>query len=96
MRFGFALPGRGPLARPDVLIKLAEKADALRDIQDVKDYQAVGVSDFIVDLTPQDLRGQLAMMRCFAEDVRPKTLRPVGYRSRTQHSFGSGAKRPSA
>jgi len=30
MRFGFALPGRGPLARPDVLIRLAQEADALR------------------------------------------------------------------
>jgi len=29
-----------------------------------------------LDLTPQDLRGQLAMMERFADEVRPKTLRP--------------------
>ena len=28
MQFGFALPGRGPLATPEALTKLAEKADA--------------------------------------------------------------------
>ncbi len=28
--FGLALPGRGPLAKPDILLKLAERADALR------------------------------------------------------------------
>ena len=26
MPFGFSLPGRGPLARPDVLVTLAERA----------------------------------------------------------------------
>ena len=41
MRFGFALPGRGPLARPDVLVKLAEKADALR-------YSSIFVTDHVV------------------------------------------------
>ena len=41
MHFGFALPGRGPLARPDVLVKLAEKADALR-------YSSVFVTDHVV------------------------------------------------
>ncbi len=40
-------------------------------IQDIKAYQAVGVSHFVFDLTPSDLRGQLAMMERFAEDVRP-------------------------
>jgi probable F420-dependent oxidoreductase len=64
-------------------------------IQDVKDYQAVGVSDFIFDLAPQDLRGQLAMMERFADDVRPKTLRPPGRMSEATHGVGSGARRPS-
>ena len=30
MEFGFSLPGRGPLAGIDIVLKLAEKADALR------------------------------------------------------------------
>src|SRR3989338_3323678 len=30
VNFGFALSGRGPLARPDALVKLAEAAEALR------------------------------------------------------------------
>src|SRR5215471_17800712 len=41
MRFGFSLPGRGPLARPDTLVKLAEKADRLR-------YASVFVTDHVV------------------------------------------------
>jgi probable F420-dependent oxidoreductase len=41
MHFGVALPGRGPLARPDVLMKLAQKADELR-------YASVFVTDHVV------------------------------------------------
>jgi probable F420-dependent oxidoreductase len=41
MHFGLSLPGRGPLARPDVLAKLAQKADALR-------YASLFVTDHVV------------------------------------------------
>lgn len=41
MLFGFALPGRGPLATPEALTKLAERADALR-------YASVFVTDHVV------------------------------------------------
>src|SRR5438067_1346236 len=41
MHFGFSLPGRGALARPDVLVKLAEKADDLR-------YSSLFVTDHVV------------------------------------------------
>lgn len=41
MEFGFALPGRGPLATPDVLVRMAEKADALR-------YASLFVTDHVV------------------------------------------------
>ena len=41
MHFGFSLPGRGPLATPEVLTKLAEKADALR-------YSSLFVTDHVV------------------------------------------------
>jgi probable F420-dependent oxidoreductase len=72
------------------------RGSAAEIVQDVKTYQAVGVSDFIFDLTPQDLRGQLAMMERFAEEVRPKTLRPPRAQSRSGYGSGSGAKRLSA
>jgi probable F420-dependent oxidoreductase len=41
VEFGFALPGRGPLAKPDVMLKMAAKADALR-------YASVFVTDHVV------------------------------------------------
>ena len=44
-------------------------------IQHIKAYQALGVSHFVFDLAPSDLRGQLSLMERFAEEVRPKVLR---------------------
>lgn len=44
-------------------------------IEDIRTYQALGVTHFIFDPTPTDLRGRLTMMERFAEDVRPKVLR---------------------
>ncbi len=41
MEFGIALPGRGPLASPDPVLKMAETAEALR-------YASVFVTDHIV------------------------------------------------
>ncbi len=41
MDFGFALPGRGPFATPEVLVKLAHKAEALR-------YSSIFVTDHVV------------------------------------------------
>ena len=41
MEFGLALPGRGPLARPDVVLRLAERAEALR-------FDSVFVTDHVV------------------------------------------------
>ena len=41
MEFGFSLPGRGPLARPDKLLALAARADALR-------YASIFVTDHVV------------------------------------------------
>lgn len=57
MHFGFALPGRGPLARPEILLKLAQKADRLR-------YSSIFVTDHVVLPTatrstyPYDRSGQ--------------------------------------
>src|SRR5215813_8556681 len=41
MQFGFALQGRGPLSKPDILFKLAQKGDALR-------YASAFVTDHVV------------------------------------------------
>ena len=41
MEFGFSLPGRGPLASIDVVLQLAEKADALR-------FDSLFVTDHVV------------------------------------------------
>ena len=41
MDFGFAFPGRGPLATPDVLTRLARRADDLR-------YSSIFVTDHVV------------------------------------------------
>jgi len=41
----------------------------------IKSYQALGVTHFVFDLAPPELRGQLVMMERFAEEVRPKVLR---------------------
>jgi probable F420-dependent oxidoreductase len=79
--------------RPSGGDRVPFRGSAAEVAQDVKDYQAVGVSDFIFDLTPQDLRGQLAMMERFAEDVRPKTLRPPRSVSHTGHTSARRATR---
>lgn len=39
--FGLSLPGRGPLAKPDVILKIAERADALR-------FDSLFVTDHVV------------------------------------------------
>ncbi|MFQ5899405.1 MAG: LLM class F420-dependent oxidoreductase [Candidatus Methylomirabilia bacterium] len=41
MHFGFPLPGRGPLAKPDIVLKLAQTADRLR-------YSSIFVTDHVV------------------------------------------------
>jgi probable F420-dependent oxidoreductase len=60
VEFGFALPGRGPLAKPDVALRLATRADALR-------YDSVFVTDHVVlpasmarSVYPYSTTGQLA------------------------------------
>ena len=41
MEFGVALPGRGPMASPDQVLKIAAKADALG-------YASIFVTDHVV------------------------------------------------
>ena len=60
MEFGVALPGRGPLAKPDIVLRMATRADALR-------YDSVFVTDHVVlpasmarSVYPYSTTGQLA------------------------------------
>lgn len=79
VEFGFQLPSRGPLARPDVVTRLARTADALP-------YSCVTVGDHVVlptkssapypfDFTVQDPRAMVETMRRFAREIRPKVAR---------------------
>jgi alkanesulfonate monooxygenase SsuD/methylene tetrahydromethanopterin reductase-like flavin-dependent oxidoreductase (luciferase family) len=65
-------PQRGKATVSDQPGFRGEAADVIRHI---KSYQALGVSHFVFDLAPPDLRGQLTLMERFAEEVRPKVLR---------------------
>jgi probable F420-dependent oxidoreductase len=42
---------------------------------DVRDYQAVGVTHLVLDPAASELKGYLAIMERFAEDVRPRLAR---------------------
>jgi alkanesulfonate monooxygenase SsuD/methylene tetrahydromethanopterin reductase-like flavin-dependent oxidoreductase (luciferase family) len=50
VEFGIALPGRGPLAKPDQVLKLAARADALG-------YASIFVTDHVV--LPSSLAGSV-------------------------------------
>jgi probable F420-dependent oxidoreductase len=62
-------------AKPSGGDRVPFRGTAAEVIADIREYQAVGVTHFIFDLMPQDLRGQLAMMERFADEVRPRTLK---------------------
>jgi probable F420-dependent oxidoreductase len=63
-------------AKPTGGDRLPFRGTASEVLQDIGAYQMLGVTDFIFDLAAQDLKGQLAMMERFADEVRPKALRP--------------------
>ena len=74
MDFGFSLPGRGPLATPDVLIKLAHKADDLR-------YSSIFVTDHVVIPTTQTTPYPYAPTGKFAGDWTNGYLEPLALMS---------------
>jgi len=65
----------GKRAKPAGGDRMLFAGTAAQVIGDVRTYQALGVTHFVFDPAPADLRGRLAMMERFAEDVRPKVLR---------------------
>ncbi len=65
----------GRRARPAGGDRALFTGTAAEIIGDIRAYQAVGVTHFIFDLAPTDVRGRLSMMERFAEDVRPRVAR---------------------
>jgi probable F420-dependent oxidoreductase len=70
MLFGFALPGRGPLATPEALTKLARKADALR-------FGSVFVTDHVVIPTASSSTYPYSASGRFATDWTNGYLEPL-------------------
>ncbi len=62
-------------AKPGAGDRLLFRGTAAEVIQDIRSYQALGVTHFVFDLAPQDLRGALGLIDRVAEEIRPKTLR---------------------
>jgi len=53
----------------------------LEVIGDVKTYQALGVTHFVFDPIGADVKGWLAIMERFADEVRPRVQRTAGPRA---------------
>lgn len=70
MDFGFALPGRGSLATPDILVKLAQRADELR-------YSSIFVTDHVVIPVTQSAPYPYSPTGKFAGDWRNGYLEPL-------------------
>ena len=70
MDFGFALPGRGSLATPEILIKIARKADELR-------YSSIFVTDHVVIPASQSAPYPYSPTGKFAGDWRNGYLEPL-------------------
>src|SRR5258705_3361704 len=70
MQFGFALPGRGPLATPQALTKLAETAYAVR-------YASVFVTDHVVIPTSYSSPYPYALSGRFTGDWTNGYLEPL-------------------
>ena len=70
MDFGFALPGRGPLATPEIVIKLARTADRLR-------YSSIFVTDHVVIPATQSAPYPYSPTGRFASDWTNGYLEPL-------------------
>ena len=79
-------------AKPDGGDRMPFRGTAAEVIGDIRDYQALGVTHFVFDFTPQDLRGQLAMMERFVDEVRPAAR--TGMRAPGLEQAGAAAHGP--
>ncbi len=81
---GIALTFRAPLqlvsrrAKTPAGDRLPFRGTAPGVVQDIRAYQRLGVTHFVFDPVPEDLRERIAMMERFAEEVRPKVARGPG------------------
>jgi probable F420-dependent oxidoreductase len=75
LSFRAPLDLRGPRAKAPAGERRLFTGTAAEVVEDIRRYQRLGVSHFVLDLAPDDLRGALAMMERFAEDVRPRVQR---------------------
>ena len=57
------------------------RGTAAQVIADVRTYQALGVTHFVFDPIASDVKGWIATMERFAEEVRPKVQRSSGLRA---------------
>jgi probable F420-dependent oxidoreductase len=57
------------------------RGTAAQVIADVRTYQALGVTHFVFDPIASDVKGWIAIMERFAEEVRPKVQRGSGLRA---------------
>jgi probable F420-dependent oxidoreductase len=71
---------RGKRAKPAAGDRPLFQGTADEVVDDIRRYQALGVSHFVFDHTVPDVRAVLANMERFAHDVRPKVLRAAGRR----------------
>jgi len=74
VHFGFSLPGRGPLARPDSLVKLARKADSLG-------YASLFVTDHVVIPLRNESSYPYSPTGKFADDWKEGYLEPLALMS---------------
>ncbi len=71
----FRVPMDVTSSRTKTTERIPFRGPAGQVIEDIRSYQALGVTHFVFDLAPQELKGQLATMERFAEEVRPRTSR---------------------
>jgi len=75
LSFRVPLDLRGAKAKAPAGARQLFSGTAAEVIEDVRAYQRLGVTHFVFDPAPQDLKGRVAMMERFAGDVRPRVLR---------------------
>jgi len=62
-------------------------------IRDIQSYRALGVTHFVFDPVPADLKGRLILMERFAETVFPQFESPRGRASGDGSAARQGSRR---
>jgi probable F420-dependent oxidoreductase len=72
LSFRVPLDVRSARAKAPAGDRVPFRGTAAEVIGDIRTYQALGVTHFVFDLVPPDLRAQIALIERFADEVRPK------------------------